>query len=107
MRVDLLEPVGGDDAAADAGLVGADRDTDAVAVEARDRRCGAGDEHELARAFDEIGAILVEHAIAVEQNELHQTMLRSARITVHHAVTVATATVATAQGGEQEEVDRP
>ena len=60
-----------DDAAAHHALIGADDDQAAGLVQARHRRGGTRQQHELRRGFDRIRTVEVQHPVAIEQYQPH------------------------------------
>ena len=64
-----VEVVRAHQAAADAGLVADDGNGVVGGVEPGDGVGGVGDHHQFGGRFDEIGAVLVENAVAVEQHQ--------------------------------------
>src|SRR3954465_1442797 len=63
-------------AAGDSGLVGGDDDAVARLREARDRLKAAIDRPPLVRRLDEFFAVLVDRAVAIEDDKLHGRMTR-------------------------------
>ena len=70
--VDGVEHPHVEQAAADARLVGRDHDAIAGVVEAGDRLDAAGHRPPLLGRLDELVAVVVDDAVAVENDELHR-----------------------------------
>src|SRR6185437_15584746 len=75
--MDLVELAAIDDALLDLWLVGAEGDCRAVAVQTRDRRCGALDQAELPGVLDVEPPIDGDDPVPVEQHRAHRLNLPS------------------------------